>query len=322
MMLVGLPGSGKSTFAKRLAKEQDAMILSSDEIREELFQDMSHQEDNQLIFETMNERANSLLADGKKVIYDATNVGRKKRRHLIQYVIKADKKIAYYVNEHISTTKSRNEERDRKVGEHVIERMYKSLQVPILNEGWHEIRFTEPAFTSVVASRHSLENLILGDVDHDTLFLELSQVIPDFKDIYHLPQDSSYHSFSVSRHTYYVYERVKEDVKGEDLLMMVWAALFHDIGKAFCKSFRNYKGEPTRYANFIGHEHVSAQLAAYWLFTLRYDEELIRDVVNLVQFHMIPMQASEKKLNELELLIGTSLFEKLMILHQADMQAK
>ncbi|MBM7703454.1 AAA family ATPase [Metabacillus iocasae] len=321
IMLIGLPGSGKSTFAVTLAEVHNAIILSSDAIREELFQKMDHQEDNNLIFETMNKRANHLIGNGENVIYDATNVGRKKRRHLIQHVIKANEKIAYYVNEHISTTKVRNAQRNRKVGEFVIERMYKSLQVPVLNEGWHKIRFTTPTFTSVVDSRNILEKLMLGEVDHDTLFTELARIIPDFQGIYDLPQDSSYHSFSVSRHTYYVYEKVKEDTKNEDMILL-WTALFHDLGKAFCKSFCNYKGEKTRYANFIGHEHVSAQLAAYWLFALGYDEAFIKDVVTLVQFHMVPTQASEKKLKEVEWLIGSSLFQKLMLLHEADMQAK
>lgn len=33
-MLVGLSGSGKSTFAQKLAKEEKAIIVSSDAIRE------------------------------------------------------------------------------------------------------------------------------------------------------------------------------------------------------------------------------------------------------------------------------------------------
>ena len=38
-MLVGLPASGKTTCGKRLAEVEDALIVSSDEIRKELLGD-------------------------------------------------------------------------------------------------------------------------------------------------------------------------------------------------------------------------------------------------------------------------------------------
>ena len=42
-MMVGLPGSGKSTYAKELAERTNAKICSSDAIREELTGDISIQ---------------------------------------------------------------------------------------------------------------------------------------------------------------------------------------------------------------------------------------------------------------------------------------
>lgn len=57
--LVGVPGSGKSTWAKNLKKKQDINILSSDNLREELTGDAgdvstySHQE----IFNILKDRA-------------------------------------------------------------------------------------------------------------------------------------------------------------------------------------------------------------------------------------------------------------------------
>ena len=35
-MMVGLPGSGKSTYAEKLSKERSAIICSSDKVREDL----------------------------------------------------------------------------------------------------------------------------------------------------------------------------------------------------------------------------------------------------------------------------------------------
>ena len=35
-VMVGVPGSGKSTYAEKLAKEQNAVIISGDDIRDQL----------------------------------------------------------------------------------------------------------------------------------------------------------------------------------------------------------------------------------------------------------------------------------------------
>lgn len=72
----------------------------------------------------------------------------------------------------------------------------------------------------------------------------------------------------------------------------------------------------------VKHENVSAQLAAYYLTMMEYDDQFIKDVVALVQFHMIPMNAGNKKMKQIKDLLGDNLFNKLMILHEADTEAK
>jgi predicted kinase len=329
IMMVGLPASGKTTLAKQLAKIENAVVLSSDDLRVEMYGDINHQDNNNELFDEMNKRANDLLSKGQNVIYDATNLNRKRRKHLINHLIKADEKIVYYLNNSLATIMYRNSMRkERIIPNEVIERMYKTLQIPVKNEGWNEVIFTGVEDDYYLKKyRSQLETLIMKAPDHDKLFKELAVFIRDFDDVYNLPQDSSYHSFSVSRHIYHVYKYIFDNYKNkainfDDFLTMLWAALFHDLGKSFCKSFVNYKGEETRYANFIGHEFVSSQQAAWWLTALGYDDQFVKDVSTLVQFHMTPMKASEKKLQETKNLIGDDLFEKLMFLREADMQAK
>src|SRR5699024_6813494 len=123
--LCGLPASGKSTFAQEL-EDESTIILSSDDIREELFDNINHQDNNKKVFETMNQRAQDLLKLGKNVIYDATNTNRKRRVHLINNVLKADECEVYYFNKHISNVKFNNLKRKRVVPEHVINNMYKT----------------------------------------------------------------------------------------------------------------------------------------------------------------------------------------------------
>ncbi len=54
-LLVGLPASGKSTIAKEIAKSEDAVIVSSDEIRRE-FGNVNDQSQNEKVFEEVEKR--------------------------------------------------------------------------------------------------------------------------------------------------------------------------------------------------------------------------------------------------------------------------
>jgi predicted kinase len=73
VIVMGLPGSGKSYFAKRLAKEIDAVYLGSDEIRKELGLMGHYLLDNKLtVYEEMFKRAKEVHQDGKSVVLDGT----------------------------------------------------------------------------------------------------------------------------------------------------------------------------------------------------------------------------------------------------------
>ena len=83
-LLIGLPGAGKSTFARNKVKfydntcnETKLVIVSSDDIREELYGTRSCQKDPAIIFEIVHERIINSLKQGWDVIFDATNITRK-----------------------------------------------------------------------------------------------------------------------------------------------------------------------------------------------------------------------------------------------------
>ena len=52
-MMVGLPGSGKSTYAEKLSKERSAIICSSDKVREDLYGDENSQSNNDEVFKLL-----------------------------------------------------------------------------------------------------------------------------------------------------------------------------------------------------------------------------------------------------------------------------
>lgn len=325
VMLIGLPGVGKSTIAEKISKEENAIILSSDELRKELLGNEESQDKNGFIFEEMHRRARQYLKSGKNVIFDATNINSKRRIATLQQMPECEK-ICYYLSASYETCVCRNWERERNVPEEVIERMYKTLQIPMYHEGWNKIiivnnedDYSESIF-SLKYYKDKLENVILNSDNYDELFTKnLISCIFEFKQTYDLPHDSSYHSFSVSRHIYHVYEYIKEKYSGEDKLKMLWAALLHDIGKPFCKNFK----PNSRYANFIGHENVSAQLAIFILLGFNYNDRFIIDIATLVQLHMrIDWEENQKNDKQLIEKIGKDLFDKLKVLREADKQAK
>ena len=81
VVLAGLPGAGKSTFARRLAPLIDAVIIESDVLRRLLFETPQHAEsENKRLFRAIQAVTLRLLLDKRSVIIDATNLREKHRR--------------------------------------------------------------------------------------------------------------------------------------------------------------------------------------------------------------------------------------------------
>ncbi len=71
----GLPGSGKSTFCRRLAVETGAIVLESDALRRVLFLQPAHDSrESARLFAALWQAARTLLQRGAGVIVDATNL--------------------------------------------------------------------------------------------------------------------------------------------------------------------------------------------------------------------------------------------------------
>lgn len=133
---IGVPGSGKSTYLKTL----DAVYVSSDAIREELFGDEDSQENPRKVFAILNSRIKKALKEGKDAIYDATNVAKGTRKSIIKdYREMADEIIAYFVDTQLEIAIQRNNNRDRVVPVEVIERMNNKLSPPTIEEGFDKI---------------------------------------------------------------------------------------------------------------------------------------------------------------------------------------
>lgn len=299
-VMIGLPGSGKTYEASKLAEAEICTILSSDDIREELFGDASIQSDAQKVFDLMFERSINLLKKNVNVIYDATNISSKRRIDLLKRISSkvSCEKIAVFVATPFLQCIERNDLRERKVLYNVIKRMYMNFNVPCKQEGFDEIKVVYPEHIDFIPSYdivRSMENLTHDNPHHTTT------VGYHMKDAY---------QFLLYRHTY---AALSSEVLRSAVLM-------HDIGKKFTKTFTNAKGEPTKEAHYYNHNNVGA----YDVFFTTIDEQSKIDTALLIQYHMnyyTSWKQSEKSKQRDAKFLGKDLFEKLEILHECDLKA-
>lgn len=306
-MLIGLPASGKSTWAKNNT-DDNTVWLSSDNLRAELFNDVNCQNNNNDLFNIMNKRTRDLLMSGKNVIYDATNISSKRRISLIKYLRKTKcKYICYYFSKSINDCIHLDEKRDRNVGADVINKMYLNLQIPMYHEGWDKIN---------IINSNTLKLDINCDVnsynDYVENLLGQNYILRQSID---MPQDNKFHTLSLSRHMYYTYNYIKNN-NGDRLLQL--ASMLHDIGKPYCKSF----GLNDRYAHYYGHENISAQLSMYLLCNSGLKIEDCVTVCTYIQLHMRLLNSTDKGIDKLRnTLNDDELFDNLVLLRNADISA-
>lgn len=134
-MMVGLPGSGKSYYAQKLP---DAVIHSSDAIREELLGNISDQSNQELVFQTLHDRVLEDLRTGKNVVYDATNINFRRRQQFLSQVralrILNLNAVCVFTAAPYSKCLENNATRERTIPESVIKRMYENFDIPMMSE--------------------------------------------------------------------------------------------------------------------------------------------------------------------------------------------
>lgn len=284
IILCGIPGSGKTTYAE---KNCLAFHLSSDAIRKELYGDENTQGNPAEVFALMQDRAIEALNNGYDVIYDATNITRKDRASIIAKCPKFVKIECHIIWAPIETCIERDAARECTVGKEVIDRMLKRFQAPYYDEGIDEIKIVLP------------ENF-----DQD-------QYINDSMNAMKITHDNPHHTLDVYEHCIEAYEHAcKSDYYD---LIHAEAAMIHDIGKPYTKSFINTKGELSDTAHYYGHQSVGAWIA-YGMMVKDYTTSI--DIAWLVSTHMAPF-LNEKYYKNLPAYLKNSVD----LLHEADLAA-
>ncbi|MFM6409213.1 MAG: AAA family ATPase, partial [Microcystis sp.] len=137
--LIGLPASGKSTFAQFLAEEINAVVVSTDEIRAQLYGDAANQGIWADIEVEVLDQIKTAVEKDQPVIYDATNAMRPWRLDFLYKTVNSFniQWIGWHLQTSVEKCKQRNQQRERQVPDEVIDKMNANLQAnpPESNEG-------------------------------------------------------------------------------------------------------------------------------------------------------------------------------------------
>lgn len=284
ILLVGVPGSGKSTYAENYISDypKTPVRLSSDKIRAELYGNESIQGDPGEVFSIMQKRAVGALNEGHDVLYDATNVTRKDRASIIGICPKFVKIEAHIIWAPIEECIKRDAARDRTVGKVVIDKMLKRFQAPYYDEGIDEIKLIRP-----------------DDFNQD-------EYVSYHYNAMNMPHDNPHHSLNIQNHCNEA--QLYIDRHHPELVTLSFAAWIHDIGKPYVKAFVNSKGERCDTAHYYQHDCVGAWMS-YGFTNNPY-------IAWLISTHMNPFMNTKYYNN-----LPPFLKRDIDLLHEADLNA-
>jgi predicted kinase len=262
-ILVGLSGSGKSSYARKYYLEhfnEPWCVYSSDAIRKELFGDENDQTHNAQVFDKMWERVKKCLDTNMNVIYDATNLSHRRRKHLINQIRSLRKDIFISVDVIMATPKEcvfRQDLRDRKVPEEVIWRQLINFNIPTYDEGMNIINYVH---TNSCTERDDY----------------LLSVINSSQEIY---INNPHHKLeTIFAHCMEVEKYILNKVDVTEYFTYKDLGLYHDLGMVFTKVTDNNNID-----HFYQHENASTYLS---LLRPHLNEQHIIFQSTIIYYHM------------------------------------
>jgi predicted kinase len=137
VLAIGLPGSGKTTWFRR----RGVTPLSSDLLRNILFDDVEEQRYQGLVFSTLRSLLRARLIAKMPLNYvDATNLSSHERSQWIKMAKSFGYEVqAVFFDVPLDVCLERNSKRDRSVSEDVMRKMAEKLKPPVFEEGFAKI---------------------------------------------------------------------------------------------------------------------------------------------------------------------------------------
>ncbi|MEL6788016.1 MAG: ATP-binding protein, partial [Cyanobacteria bacterium J06607_15] len=146
-LLIGLPASGKSTFAQQLSQQiPNSVVVSTDTMRARLYGDEMVQGDWNRIENLVIEHVRLAISYEQIVIYDATNVQLAWRNSFLDKVSDLNSEwIAWWLKTPVNVCKNLNKYRSRQVPNQVINDYYQYLEEspPTVEEGFVAVKEVE-----------------------------------------------------------------------------------------------------------------------------------------------------------------------------------
>lgn len=328
--MMGISCSSKSTRAKLLKEKYNAVLLSSDTLRQELH---LHYMDEK-VFKHINEIARKYINQNKSVIIDSTNLTAKTHarcKSLINKDIDC-KFICYYTITHpykwIYNAKARIEGRWK--GYETMNSMFL-----IRNKHFENLKFPLPGvfdniildITDINLKQKHIKKFKRYYNSNIDLFLKnprkffnniyedglLKKVIPELYLCYNYNQKNKHHTLTLENHIFTVAENLKVKT-----IENMWVAILHDIGKAL---YKLRKKKPDGEYSYHGHAGASTEMAICILKRLGFNDEFIKKVALIISYHMYlpydePLNKKKQKL------IGQDLLNKLTDFREVDLIAK
>lgn len=250
-IMKGISCSGKSTYAEKLAKEENAIIISSDDIGTSL--GLKNKPNPPEVFNIMEQKAITHLQQHENIILDATNLTRKKTNRWVQLAkrMKADA-ICVFINIDDQQLEKQMEQRIQSRWTHMSMkemknlqfRMKTSLQVPTLCDRFDDILLIQnqtvyPDWFSYF--KENEKTFLHSPSEFMWKFYQsgkMEKILPELARCVGFKQENTHHSLTLFEHMMKAADSI--EIKTPEF---VWAMCLHDVGKV-------YPGIKSRIARF------------------------------------------------------------------------
>lgn len=281
---VGISGCGKNYWCDQHAGKND-IILDSDMIRAELWNDASDQQQPDKVFNLMFKRACEGLRANHNVYYSQTGLSFKHRISFIKNIRAkfSSEDVALHcviLIAPIEVCKKRNAMRARHVPDEVIDRQVRQFQIPVEAEGWDSIEVI-PTYS----------------------FNQQQYAAKLLNELYNFgSQENKHHALDLYWHSY----NCRTNITCDKNIDVRNAAFLHDIGKIYTKTYWPQKDNDAHYPNHaeVGSYHVL--LGGYSLLTAQ-----------IINYHMLPY-ADMRAQQTWKKRLGEPLWNMILALHWAD----